>query len=398
MKALKPVRFEHVVVLAAVAALVAGGLLFGERPSKPDERQEDRQQGQSRAVTRSGTRALATLLERFGGKVVRHERRLDLIAPDVRVCFVLAASVEPDAQEMDAVWRWMEEGGTLIFAPRSPESWGDPLSRLGLAWEPRGYTGSAAAVEVDVSALGLADTYRVKAIPGPRLRSAPGAPVAARALAEDGGGWIVAYARVGRGEAVVFADLHAARNDALLEEDHSALLAHAALARAEGGRIAFDEYHHGYVEGQSPLAYLMDTPAGGVLIHLVVLGLLVLYGAGRRLGPPRPVLEERRRRPQEFIEAFARLSRAARASSMAVELVLNDVMDSIHKRFGTRDPAMLGRRAARAGLDPEGVRRTLERAQRAGHERVEPADMVSIMKELEALRRRWVRSEERANP
>jgi hypothetical protein len=131
----------------------------------------------------------------------------------------------------------------------------------------------------------------------------------------------------------------------------------------------------------------MDTPAGPMLIHVVVFAVLLLLATGRRLGPARAIYEERRRRPVEFIDAFARLCRASRSSGLGVELVLHHIVESLQRRFGAADGTTVAREASRRGLDPRPLLQTLERARALARGQPSSGDMVRCLRDLEQLRR-----------
>jgi len=381
VKLLERLRFEHLIVVAAAALLVAGGLLFGRRSPRPDERVEEALAGQSTARTASGTLALARLLRDYDVRVETHDRRFELLRPGQGVLFCVGTREPFDDVELDGLEQWVRRGGTFVFAPA--DAWMPDEGREKKALTPddalRRFDFTRTKVDapphettVDLRALGARlGSYRMR-VPG-RWRLPNGEAVA--------------HANVGRGAVVVFADAACFRNDALLEADHAAMLTHLAVARADGRAVAFDEYHHGYHGGQDALAFIMGTPAGVALLHVILAGIAAVLAGGRRLGPARVVHDERRRRPTEFLEAFARLCRASRASGMAVELALTNVTDALQRRFGAADPATIEREAARRGFDPRLARHTLERARGAARGRPSPGELVRLLRDLERVRR-----------
>ncbi len=387
-------RFEHYVIVASFAALLAGSLLFGQRQA-PSKEEEETRGGQSRAPTRSGALALWRVLRQHGVQIVRYERRVDLLHPSTRVLLSVASPVGFDADEAAGLERWIRGGGTFLWLPRTTlDNDGVLLAAARLEYVPHEGEPEERSFSIDASPVdpALGRAYSVVLSRRARLRSPKGGPVG---LGGDDRGWVAACARLGRGRLIVFADPRPARNDAILHGDHAALLTHLVLACADGGPVAFDDYHHGYAEGQTPVAYLLDTPAGGAILNLAVLAALVLLGAGRRLGPARTVHEERRRRPAEFIEAYARLCRASRATGPAIALVLGHVLDSLQRRFGATDDAVIGREAARRGLDAKKALQSLEAAKAASRGRPAPAEMVRSLRDLETLRRALLASKEK---
>jgi hypothetical protein len=385
-------RFEHYVVAGAAVALFAGVLLFGVPMAGPGPGSEEALDGHSRATTGSGTRALELLLKESGAAVVRHERRLDLIRSDVRVLFSISPQKGLEPGEEEGLFRWIADGGTFVLMARSDEFVKKILDRLGLQWVRIGSPPPADPVQVDLSRFWpeLKTPYFIEPGAGARLTKSADAIVSLQpvALSEDAKGWIVAGARWGSGSIVVFSDPRPARNEALLKAQHDVLMVHLALAAAQRGKVGLDEFHHGYAEGQGPLAYAMDTAAGPAVIHAVLVLILLVLATNRRLGPARIVREEERRRSLEFVEALARLCRASKNSGLAVQLVLTDVLDSIQGRFGGSDPETLARVSSRLGIDGRRVAETVNGARRLAHERPSPAELVRQVRELEQVRRR----------
>jgi hypothetical protein len=381
VKFLERLRFEHLIVVAAAALLVVGGLLFGRRSPRPNERLEEALAGQSTARTASGTLALARLLRKHGVRVETHDRRFELLRPGQGVLFSIGTREPFDGVELDGLEQWVRSGGTFVFAPAdewmpsegrekealTPE---DALRRFGLTRAKVDAVPHEATVDLGTLGSGLS-TYRMQ--------------VRGRWRLQDGK--VIVLGAAGRGFVVVFADATCFRNDALLEADHAVMLTHLALAHAGSRAVAFDEYHHGYHGGQDALTFIMGTPAGLALLHVILAGIVAVLATGRRLGPARVVHDERRRRPTEFLEAFARLCRASRASGVAVELALTNVTDALHRRFGASDPATIEREAARRGFDGRLARHTLERARGATRGRPSPAELVRLLRDLERVRR-----------
>jgi hypothetical protein len=112
-----------------------------------------------------------------------------------------------------------------------------------------------------------------------------------------------------------------------------------------------------------------------------------VFASGRRLGPAVDVHEERRRRPAEFIDAFAGLCRKKKAGPQALSMVLAEFRLHLQQAHGAATPEAVGRVAVRAGLDPQAVAATIDRAARLSKSsHVEDAALVACCRELEAVR------------
>jgi hypothetical protein len=76
----------------------------------------------------------------------------------------------------------------------------------------------------------------------------------------------------------------------------------------EGGRILFDEYHHGFYEPPSLLGTIVQTAWGWGILYALGIAALYLLLTGRRFGRPVPLREETRRRSSaEYVESMADL-------------------------------------------------------------------------------------------
>jgi len=76
-------------------------------------------------------------------------------------------------------------------------------------------------------------------------------------------------------------------NDGLRRGD-SSFLALSLLQRARGGRISFDEYHHGEGSSATGASVIFDGPVGLATLMIGLVVLLAIGLNGRRLGKPSP--------------------------------------------------------------------------------------------------------------
>src|SRR6202049_2441707 len=97
---------------------------------------------------------------------------------------------------------------------------------------------------------------------------------------------IGAPGRVGaNGRVFVLGDAQPLSNDGLRHDD-SAFLALSLLQRARGGRIGFDEFHHGESNAVSGAGAIFDGPVGRAALLVALVVLLAIALNGRRLGKP----------------------------------------------------------------------------------------------------------------
>jgi hypothetical protein len=75
-----------------------------------------------------------------------------------------------------------------------------------------------------------------------------------------------------------------------------------------GGRVQFDEYHHGFFTPPSTTRVLLSSPWGWAAAYAVLAIALYLILGGRRFGRPIPLKEELvRRSSAEYVESMADL-------------------------------------------------------------------------------------------
>ncbi len=129
-------------------------------------------------------------------------------------------------------------------------------------------------------------------------------------LYADWKGPAVLWRQWGEGQVIVCASSAPIQNSLIGDYSNLAfLLCALRVLRPAGGRIIFDEFHHGFV-GSVSLASLFSVE--GVLaafIQLAICGLLYLWLQGRRMGPPVPIVAGRRRTAAEYLHAAGALYR-----------------------------------------------------------------------------------------
>lgn len=130
----------------------------------------------------------------------------------------------------------------------------------------------------------------------------------------------------GQGRVIALADPGFISNQALREGDNATWL--LALCASRPGRVAFDEYHHGFGEARGywelTLAFL-PTPWGWCVLQWLAAGALYALLYRRRLGrivdPPPAGL----RCATDLVDARAGLFRAARAQPLAADLIVQQL-------------------------------------------------------------------------
>jgi hypothetical protein len=161
-------------------------------------------------------------------------------------------------------------------------------------------------------------------------------------------------------------------NNGIAERDNMNLALNLVGDRPNG-RIAFDEFHHGYGvsfgTGGGLMAYFKGTPVPSMFWQAGLVGFLAVYTLGRRFGRPVPLRRERRTTNLEFVSSLANVTRLARASDLA--------MQNIYAEFR--------KRLARVAGLPPGVATPRLAAAAARRANIPERDMRTLMARCEAV-------------
>ena len=379
-----------------------------------------------------GGRAPYDVLVQLGVPVERRRTPLFDLARQERSRPAVLAVVEPDdwlvPAEREAVAHYVSAGGVVFAAGDAgglTECFGwntaDPDSNAtgdSVAVVPPTNVGRLPRVAWVLQPRGRADTLeselkRAAEQPKGGFRRLLKQDEACRSAMRDGVDTVLATSRdapviirlrfQGGGSVVLVADDSYLRNAAWRTSDVAALLVPLLLPRPGArGRVAWDEYHHGYGKGSSLTGAIADwlahAPVGWLMLQLVVVALVWLALTAVRFGPPRPVLDRRRRSPLEHVEALAAGLEGAAGADTAVLLMIGGlrrrlsrtgqpVQGDLRQWLRTLElvlPGARGRAAARRLQDtlakPGGPERVLAAAQavedvwQALHPQVKAAD------------------------
>ena len=119
---------------------------------------------------------------------------------------------------------------------------------------------------------------------------------------------VVAGLKHGRGYIYLSAATRPFTNEGLRDPENAALVLNMLRRVPAGGRVQFDEYHHGFFTPPSTGKILLGNPWGWAAAYAVVVIALYLILSGRRFGRPIPLKEEVvRRSSAEYVESMADL-------------------------------------------------------------------------------------------
>ncbi|HLT29808.1 MAG TPA: DUF4350 domain-containing protein [Myxococcaceae bacterium] len=188
---------------------------------------------------------------------------------------------------------------------------------------------------------------------------------------------VAAWVPAGEGAVVVVTAPALFDNQHLVRLDNAtwALQLLAWVAGSEG-RIAFDEYHHGFQSERSLVRFGARYGLHWTLLQLL-LGLTVWALSLRRFGPPRPPEVETRNNRIELLEASARLYREGGHARWCASRIARWLTRSLAPTAGVRihaEPTEVI-----AGLRARGLERLaqgLEEVQSAAHASTRPAELL----------------------
>jgi hypothetical protein len=297
-------QLRDLLLIAALFGVLIAFVVVG--PSRTPPLAPDAPTTYSRAPT--GALALYEWMRAMGYDARRLEYRPFELTDEDAVLVMLNPSAAISKDHARHIRTWVERGGTLIFAEDTPALFS---------------ISNALFDELQVRMTVITGTQEIERVPAlqpvfdqPPVRELNARP--RRALAPQrndyaplfgaAGQTLIAGIRVGQGYAYISATTHPFTNSGLRDRQHAALVLNMLRRAPPGGRILFDEYHHGLVAPPAPTDGLLRTPWGWAGIYAATVTALFLLLGGRRFGRAVPLKEERERRSSaEYVESIADL-------------------------------------------------------------------------------------------
>jgi hypothetical protein len=334
-------RTEALVAAGGLTVIATAVALLTAR--RDDRTMEDRRPSAFLAGP-YGAKGLAQALERLGIEVQRFRSSLRLLELDStgsrRSALVLldpSLGLRPAEEERLRAWNEARAGHDLVLAGPGVA---DVMSCYGYALDWRHLdslelhppedagTGRwpevagviAASTDTTVTDSSRAEDATVTrcAVPAYRrvdtlLTTMSGRVVALRLVRDPGGG-----------DVLLVADAGLLRNRALRDSPAGPFILGLFAGRYD--LVIFDEAHQGYGAGGSlagaTLAWSRRSPLGWGMWQLALVGVLALLAGAFRFGPPRMVLERKRRSPLEHVRALATALAAARGHDVAIRSIV----------------------------------------------------------------------------
>lgn len=306
-------------ILLALGALVVGanlmvwiGSLLGPQGAVSGPT------GSSYVTTSDGSAALAGMLERLGAAIERARRPLDEVTLEGTLVIVDAGAAEYGADELNAIDRFLGDGGTLVVAGQS-----DMMDRL-LSDAPE-WRSAGADIALPTGSLGgIAglDEVRLSGF-GSLLLAEPD-----EAVLTSGELVLAARRPIGSGTLWWLADSGPVHNGLIGASDAAVF---AAALVDPGAPVIFDEYRHGYRDD----AGFWDLLPERWRTTLVLAGVVIVIGLvayGRRFGPPH---DTRRSLPpgrETYLSAVAGILERSGAVNDALDTIRTEAERQLQRR------------------------------------------------------------------
>jgi hypothetical protein len=344
----------------------------------------------SRSAGTLGTLALYTWFTRLGLDVNRISGSFDLRSSDLVFCY--DPTVALSASDVTATMAFLRAGGDLVLAitPGTLANAAPLLSRLNI--DPALMQGSGVATVAQP----FDSSDRVRSVPVGAGLSFTDQDLLVPLLVEHGQ-VVAGMERVGAsGRVYVLGDTQPLSNDGLRHDD-SAFLALSLLQRARGGRIGFDEYHHGESSNVSGAGAIFDGPVGLAALLVGWVLLLTIALNGRRLGKPaHDAGEVAIPSATAYVTAMGQLfSRSRQRGPIAARYA-----DELKRRIGSAtgvdwhlDDATFSAAIALSG-DPgaPGLTALLAHARVLAAGRPDEAELLRLARDVDACERAWMRA------
>jgi hypothetical protein len=271
-----------------------------------------------------GTSALRAYADALGHSSGSVEGDFTL-ASSAGLLFVFTPTSGFSATEVQQLTSWMQSGGVVVYAAED----GDPQldTQFGLR---RSATAVSAKAHAAAPILGGVKT--VAGADGARAFTTTASQVPL--LRNDAGEVLAVRQDVGHGQLVALADPLILCNGFLGKPDNGRLAADLMAMTPAGGRVWFDEFHHGAAATASPETAWMTTPWGIALLAMVLIVFVGVALRGRAFGPRIPLRVREDRSTAEYAVAVGSLLHRTGARRVTLEALLSATRRAVAERVG----------------------------------------------------------------
>jgi len=299
------------------------------------------------STTPFGARALYDVLGRLGWHVLRRRRVFRAPVDSTGTYLILSPPLDLSATEVSALLDAVRRGATIVVSPDAGSPLSDSLRIRRTRFDQdlevlRSDTTDVsdparALIAAAVNAGGFSRYLRPVATSERDTEPVfpPDTATLLRVRADSGRARpAIMTRRLGKGTAVIVAELAFARNDNV-RDTTGMILAVRLLERAgidRSHRLVFDEYHQGFGDAANMSAAidqaLFGTPVGRAAVQALIAGLILLLAVGIRPVAPRERPSIERRSPLEHVGAL----RLAYEQIQATRLATNRLVRGLRRR------------------------------------------------------------------
>lgn len=299
------------------------------------------------SATPYGARALYDVLGRLGWHVVRRRSVFRAPVDSNGTYLIMSPPLDLSATEVSAVLDAVRRGATIVVSPDAGSALADSLRIRRTRFDEdlevlRSDTTDASdsASSFIAAAINAGGVSRyLRPVPTSERDTEPVFPpdttTLLRVRADSGRVQPAIMTRkLGKGTAVVVADLGFVRNDNV--RDTTGMILAVRLLERVGieptQRLVFDEYHQGFGDATSMSGVidhaLFGTPVGRAAVQALIAGLILLLAVGIRPVKPRERASIERRSPLEHVGAL----RLAYEQIQATRLATNRLVRGLRRR------------------------------------------------------------------
>jgi hypothetical protein len=239
--------------------------------------------------------------------------------------FVFTPTSGFSAAEVQQLNSWMQSGGVLVYAAED----GDPQVDLQFGLRR---TASSVSAKAHAAAPILGGVGAVAGANDARAFRPTASQVAL--LRNDAGDVLGVRQDIGRGQLVALTDPLILCNGNLGKPDNGRFAADLMAMTPAGGRVWFDEFHHGAAATGSPETAWMTTPWGIALVVTVVIVFVGLALRGRAFGPRISLCAREDRSTAEYAVAVGSLLHRTGARRVTLEALLSATRRAVAQRVG----------------------------------------------------------------
>jgi hypothetical protein len=307
------ILFGTVVALIAIVVLLRG-TATGDSPEHS-----------SASDAGNGTSALRLYAEALGYATGSVEGDYNLPSSPA-LMFIFKPTTGFSSTQAQQVDTWLRAGNVVVYATEQRDP--DLDTQFGLQPSSGSVDASAHAAAPIFGGVGTlsgassAQAFKPSASQVPLLRNAKGDVLAVRSA-------------VGSGQLIAMTDPLVLCNGYLRLADNGRFAADLIALTPNGGRVLFDEFHHGQITGNVPTATAwVLTPWGAALALAVIVIMAGVALRGRAFGPPIPLRQAGDRSSAEYAAAVGSLLHRTGARRVTLETLLSATRRTVAERVG----------------------------------------------------------------